>query len=109
MVRLFRRVDLAALALAIGLGPVVISGAYASNSRAFPIATSSEQDVPQALVSDGTNGAYVSWIRQGDPSSPTSSLFVNRLSASGARAWTSDLLVSDDVNSARTSTMVTDG
>jgi hypothetical protein len=94
---------------ALDLGRPAVSHA----ASGIPIAVTPERDGSEGMVSDGSEGVYISWLRETSPSIAPCSLYVTRLTASGDRAWGSDLLVSDNVSPvwaiAYASTIVSDG
>ncbi|MBI5709674.1 MAG: T9SS type A sorting domain-containing protein [Candidatus Eisenbacteria bacterium] len=76
----------------------------------FPVATTPEQNVRQAMVWDGADGVLVSWLRKIDNSSRPCRLYVTKLDrTTGVRMWDHDLLVSDFANVNSAVAMASDG
>ena len=76
----------------------------------FPVATTPEQDARQAMVWDGADGVFVSWLRKTSNSAPACRLYVTKLDrTTGARIWDDDLLVSDFAAANSAVAMASDG
>ena len=75
---------------------VGISSRTAWSSSGVLISAGPEQSYPCNLISDGSQGAYVTWLQVTDFSHP-GALYVTRLTPGGGRAWSSDVLVASDV------------
>ncbi len=90
--------------LATSLGMASVAGA-----TNLPIAATSFGDYHQDIIPDGAGGVYVSWTQTPDIASPAANLFVTRFDASGARMWSSDVLVTTAIGANGLGTMVPDG